>query len=225
MICVILKIKKALRRANLHEIYKPVKSNPQCYIPLTIIIRNMLKRLLLSSCCVFMLLVSQAQFDTSFAKKRVSRCADSLIDGFKTRNWEQFARYSNPAMIGTMGGKQAFITYIAQTFSSIPDSAWKLYKPGTVLQIVKTATELQAVIELHSVIEWEGRRISATSFLIGQSWDGGMFWTFFDSQSDRNAARTIKPDLSPDIIIPEKVEKIETIPPPSKNKAANNKRQ
>ena len=152
-----------------------------------------------------------AQFDTSFAKKGIQNCTDSLIHGFKTKNWTLFTRYSNPAIIGTLGGQQEFIEYIAKTFGAVPDSAWKLYKRGAILQVLKLSHELQCVVELYSILQMDGQRISATSYLIGQSWDGGRFWTFFDSQSDANAARMVKPDLSPDLIVPPKKEKIEIL--------------
>lgn len=179
-----------------------------------IIIRLMLKRSFFITIFSLLVVYGQAQFDTSFAKAGIRRCADSLIYGFKTRNWDLFARYSNPGMIGTMGGTEEFKEYISQTFARVPDSAWKMYKPGNILQVVKTPGELQSVIELHSVIEWQGQRITATSYLVGQSWDGGLFWTFFDSQSDVAAAKLIKPDLSNELIIPAKKEKIESLPPP-----------
>jgi hypothetical protein len=181
----------------------------------------MVKRFFLAiGLLMFMSECRAQQFDTVFAKAGIRHCADSLVYGFKIRNWDLFARYSNPAMIGTMGGKDEFIRYISQTFATVPDSAWKLYKPGNILQVVKTPTELQTIIELHSIIEWQGYRINNTGYLLGQSWDGGQFWTFFDTQSDRNAAQHIKPDISEDIIIPPKKEKIEplTLPPGTKRK-------
>ncbi len=174
----------------------------------------MLKRLLLLPLLIVLAYQAQSQFDTSFVKQNILRCADSLVKGFKSRNWEQFALYSNPAIIGSMGGKEEYINYISQTFAGIPDSAWKLYQPGKVLQIIKMPEELQAVIEMHSILEYQGQRITSTACMIGQSWDGGLFWTFFDSQNDSIAVRMIKPDISPSIIIPAKVEKVELLPPP-----------
>ncbi|MBL7731074.1 MAG: hypothetical protein JNM88_07850 [Chitinophagaceae bacterium] len=179
----------------------------------------MQKRLL----CVLFLFVcisSRAQFDTLFAKEGIRRCADSLALGFKQKNWPLFTRYSNPAMVGSLGGTELFIQYISETFSQIPDSAWKKYAPGKILQVVKTPGELQCIIELNSVIEWQGRRVTSTAALVGQSWDGGLFWTFFDSQNDAQAARMIKPDLSEALIIPAKKEKLENLSSKSKTKPA-----
>ena len=178
----------------------------------------MIKRLLITIHFAFFFYTSQAQFDTSFAKASIRRCADSLIFGFKTKNWELFTRYSYPALIGSMGGKNEFMNYMAQMFSPIPDSAWKRYESGKILQVIRTGGDLQTVLELHSVIDWQGRRISTVNHLVGESWDGGLFWTFFDSQGERASALLIKPDLSEQLIIPPKKEKSEPLPVTQKSK-------
>ncbi len=174
--------------------------------------------LLLVMCSLFIVCSAMAQFDSSFIKKNIRHCADSLVLGFKTRNWALFTRYSYPAIVGAMGGKKEFSNYIAGVFSQAPDSAWKKYESGKILQVVKKGGDYQAIIELISVIEWQGTRISTVSHLIGESWDGGMFWTFFDSQGDPVAARQIDPNLSEQIIIPKRDEKRESLlQPKSKN--------
>ena len=76
----------------------------------------------------------------------------------------------------------------------------------SVLQIVKTPNEWQAVLSLNSVLEMNGLLIYTTSALIGQSWDGGNFWTFFGNEGDKSMALMIKPDLSEAIQIPAKKE-------------------
>ena len=96
-------------------------------------------------------------------------------------------------------------------FRAIPDSAWKKYEPGKILQVIKTAGDLQAVIELNYVLEWQGYRTITTIHLIGESWDGGLFWTFFNSEGDVILAKLIKPDLSDQLIIPQKKETGELI--------------
>ena len=165
---------------------------------------------------LFVTMEANAQFDSSFVKTQISKCADSLAYGFRTRNWDVFARYSNPAIIGTMGGLEAFKQVLSSTLSVVPENAWKLYKPGTILQVVKSGSDLQCVVELNSVLEVNEMLITSKSHLVGQSWDGGIFWTFFDSQNDRVAAKQIKPDLSELIVIPAKVEdKMDPVTRPS----------
>lgn len=173
----------------------------------------MIKRfyILLSFC--FLASFCQAQFDTSFAKKNIRICADSMAYGFRNRDWELFARYSNPSMIGMIGGKEAFKQYVANSFTGVPDSAFKVYKTGEILQVIKTESDMQALVELHSVVDWNGQRHITTSILIGQSWDGGLFWTFFDSQNDFNMSKAIKPNLSDKLKIPARNEKTEPLKP------------
>jgi len=163
---------------------------------------------------LFLLLVagsSRAQFDTTFAKANILNCADSLVKAFKTKDWVLYTRYSYPALVGAMGGTDAFISYVSANLSRIPDSAWKKYETGRVLQVIKTPGDLQAIIEINSVVEWLNMRISTTHHLVAESWDGGLFWTFFDSQNDPVASTLIKPDLSDQLIIPKKVETMEPV--------------
>lgn len=172
----------------------------------------MIKRFFIVAVFPFTFFAAEAQFDTVFAKASIRRCADSLVSGFKNKNWELFTLYNNPALIGSLGGKTEFMQYVTMMFSPFPDSAWKQYEAGRILQVLKTGGDLQAVLELNSVLEWEGRRITTVSHLIGQSWDGGLFWTFFESEGDRTSAQLIKPDLSEQLIIPKKIEKVEPFP-------------
>ncbi len=172
---------------------------------------NMIQRFsiaLIFSCCFCS---SPAQFDTSFAKTNIRHCADSFTHAFKIKDWELYTRYSYPALIGSLGGKNEFMKFMALSFSPIPDSAWKQYEPGKILQVIKTEGDLQTIIELKSIIEWQGIRIKTVTHLIGESWDGGLFWTFFNSEGDRTAALLIKPDLSQQLSIPQKSETIEPV--------------
>ena len=171
----------------------------------------MLKRFFISAIIVFSLQSSHAQFDTVFAKTNIRLCADSMTTGFKTKNWDLYTRYVYPAMIGSMGGKAAMITFLDSSFAWVSKTAWKEYRPGKILQVIKTAGDLQAVIELKSILEWQGQRITTITHMIGESWDGGLFWTFFDSEGDVTIAKMIKQDLSDQLIIPRKIEKAETI--------------
>lgn len=168
-----------------------------------------MKKLLLITFISFSCTVSSAQLDTFFVKQNIFRCADSLAHAFKTKNWQLFTTYSYPALIGSLGGVQKFKDYIQETLSATPDSAWKQYEPGKILQIVKTEKDIQTVIELNTRIAIDSMQISTTTYLVGESWNGGQHWTFFDSRGDRNIALTIKPDLSPELVILPKKEKLE----------------
>lgn len=171
----------------------------------------MLFRPLLLLTTLAFVLPSHAQFDSSFVRTRLLNNADSLTYAFKTRDWEIYTRYTNPAMIGALGGKREFITYVSEMFSNVPATAWKKYQPGKILQVVRVGKDLQAVIELQSIIEWQGMRATTTDYLIAESWTEGYTWTFFDSQGGRAASTIILPTLSEQLIIPEKIEKVEPL--------------
>jgi hypothetical protein len=172
----------------------------------------MTKRSLLLVLFAICLSSAQAQFDTSYAKSRMALCADSLVQGFKTRNWDLYARYSNPALFGAFGGRYEFIVMVREMFNTVPDSAWKKYEAGKILQVVRTGKDLQGIIELNSILEWQGMRVTSTAYMVAESWNNGFTWTFFDSQGDANTARIIIPSLSTDLVIPPKNEKIEPLP-------------
>jgi hypothetical protein len=179
---------------------------------------SMLKRSSLLSSLLFAFIATNAQFDTAFAKKNIRICADSMAYAFKTKNWDLYSRYVNPAVIGQLNGKEGLKQFMEENFADLPAFAWKQYGPGKILQIVKSEGDLQTVVELKSILEWEGQKITTVSHLIGQSWDGGLFWTFFDSEGDRESAKLIKPDLSNALRIPRKIESAE----PMKTKAKKN---
>lgn len=161
---------------------------------------------------------AKAQFDTSFAKSRMALCADSLVQGFKTRDWDLYARYSNPALFGAFGGRYEFMVMVREMFKTVPDSAWKKYERGKILQVVQAGRDLQGIIELNSILEWQGMRITSTAYMVAESWNNGYTWTFFDSQGDAENARVIIPGLSKDLVIPPKNEKIEPLSPGSPTK-------
>ena len=171
----------------------------------------MTKRSLILFFFISLFYTAEAQFDTTFAKLRMRLCADSLVQGFKTRNWELYSRYSNPTLIGATGGKYEFIVLVREMFSKVPDSAWKKYEPGRILQVVSNGKDLQGVIELNSVLEWQGVRVTATAYMVAESWNNGYTWTFFDSFGDVNGAKVIIPTLSNELVIPAKNEKIEPL--------------
>lgn len=148
----------------------------------------------------------QAQTDTLWMRQRLQSCADNFTNAFMKKNWDQYISYSNPAMVASMGGNEAYKIVVAGNFAKIPEGSWKKYQVDSVLQIVKTPNEWLAVLSLNSVLEMNGLLIYTTSALIGQSWDGGNFWTFFGNEGDKSMALMIKPDLSEAIQIPAKKE-------------------
>lgn len=138
-------------------------------------------------------------------EKNIYRSADSMMSAFKTKDWITFANFNHPAMIKMMGGTEAFAKLITDQMQQIPDTAIKSIGAGKILQVVKTDHDHQCVIEQNMLMEMQGMRITSTTYLVGESLNGGRSWTFFDG-SNGGAVKPIdlKPNLSPDLKIPQK---------------------
>ena len=66
-----------------------------------------------------------------------------------------------------------------------------------------------------------GQKVSQRfRILSDESWDGGLFWTFFDNEgvTEHLQLCIIKPDLSEQLIIPKKIEKAEPVSSKPKTK-------
>jgi hypothetical protein len=87
----------------------------------------------------------------------------------------------------------------------IPDTAIKSIGVGKILQVVKTDQDHQCVVEQNMLMEMQGMRLSSTTYLVGESLNGGKSWTFFDASTGGAVKPTdLKPNLSPEIKVPEK---------------------
>ena len=135
----------------------------------------------------------------------IYRSSDSMMQAFKNKDWATFAQYNHPAMLKMMGGEEAFEKLLASQMKEIPDTAIKSIVVGKILQVVKTAQDHQCVIEQNMVMEIEKMRITSTTYLVGESLNGGKSWTFFDASGEGIIKPTdIKPNLSPEIKVPKK---------------------
>jgi hypothetical protein len=139
----------------------------------------------------------------------IYRSADSMMTAFKKKDWITFARFNHPKMIKMIGGKEDFLKKLNDDMKKIPDSAIKRMEAGKVLQVVRTNTDQQCVVEQFMVMHMNGFNISSTTYLIGESLDEGRTWTFFDGSNEGVLKSTdIKPNLSPELKIPEKKQEV-----------------
>jgi hypothetical protein len=134
----------------------------------------------------------------------IYRSADSMLAAFKRKDWQTFASYNHPAITKMMGGEQAFASFIREQMNQIPDTAIKRIQAGKILQLIKTNNDQQCVIEQTMEMHIEGVKISDTTYLIGESLDGGRNWTFLDASVNARAPKDIKADISSKLRIPAK---------------------
>jgi hypothetical protein len=89
--------------------------------------------------------------------------------------------------------------------NGISDSIIKSAQVNRIVQVEKVDNELQCVVEQKLVMEMAGNRITSTTYLVGESLNGGKSWTFFDASNEgRIRPLDIKPNLSPKFTIPQK---------------------
>jgi hypothetical protein len=138
-------------------------------------------------------------------EKNIYRCADSMIDAFKRKDWPTFVKYNHPNLVKIVGGPEAFASFINLQMKQIPDSVVKNIEIGRVLQVVKTPKDEQCLVEQNMRLQSAGVTFSKTTYLIGESVNSGKNWTFFDvSTNSRLTPKHIKPDISKELIIPDK---------------------
>jgi len=143
-------------------------------------------------------------------EENIYRSADSMMAAFKRRDWVAFTKYNHPTMEKMMGGPQAFAAFIGEQMKQIPDTAIKSLEPGKILQVIKTDKDQQCVVEQNMEMHLNGTKISNTTYLVGESLDGGKSWTFFDASTGRSP-KDIKADISPELKIPEKKQKVDKL--------------
>ncbi len=145
-------------------------------------------------------------------EKNIYRSADEMINAFKTRDWKTFAKYNHPAMLKMMGGKETFESMMTEQMKQIPDSSIKKLGINRILQVVTTPADMQCVVEQNMTMQLQGMEVSALTYLVGESLDAGKTWSFFDASNGGTISpKSIKPNISAEITIPQKKQDIKKL--------------
>lgn len=146
---------------------------------------------------------SRAKDTLSVVEKNIYRCGDSMLSAFKRKDYAGFIKYQQPNMVERMGGPEAFESFVNLQMKQVPENVLQDIKLGKILQLVKTNTDQQCVVEQLLRVELDSLQIDRTNYLVGESLDGGINWTFFDPSAKSGLLpKDIKPDISEDLRIP-----------------------
>ncbi len=138
-------------------------------------------------------------------EEHIYRSADKMLLAFRNKDWESFVTYLHPNMIARLGGKEQMGKLMVAQMKDVPDSAIKKLEVSRIVQVKQTANDVQCIVEQQMMMHLQGAEVTSTTYLVGESLDNGKNWTFFDASNSGAAdPRTIKPDLSPELNIPEK---------------------
>lgn len=136
-------------------------------------------------------------------EENIYRSGDSMLAAFKRKDWSSFVKYNHPNMTQRMGGAEAFASFINMQMKQIPDTVVKSLIIGRILQVVRTAKDVQCVVEQYMKMEQQGATLDKTTYLVGESLDNGKSWTFFDASTKTGLLpKDIKPDISNELKIP-----------------------
>lgn len=147
---------------------------------------------------------------TNKTESNIYRCGDSMFAAFNRKDWMTFVKNNHPNMTRRMGGPASFASFISKQMSQIPDTAIAGIQMGDILQIVKTPKDEQCLVEQIIKMNLNGKIIDKKTYLIGESLDQGITWTFFDATTKTGLTpKDIKPDLSNELKIPNETDKVE----------------
>ena len=142
-----------------------------------------------------------AQFDTTTLKKTVYADFDSMISIFHRKDWLRYMDYLHPNLIELGGGKTALSEIISAQMEAA-NAEIMIFKPGKLLQLIKTETGYQGVIKSLMQMKLMGKIVSGTSYDLIMS-DDGSKWNFTRIEDPQKLKR-ILPDVSPEIKLPKK---------------------
>jgi len=142
-----------------------------------------------------------AQSDTTTLKKSVYTHLDSIISIFNRKDWLRLMDYMHPNLIEFGGGKTALSELIGAQMEAA-NAEIVVYKPGKLLQLIKTETGYQGVVESLMQMKVMGNMVSGTSYDLIMS-DDGLKWSF-TRIDEPQTLKKILPDVSPEIKLPKK---------------------
>jgi hypothetical protein len=161
-----------------------------------------MKRLLLLPFIAIFFLEAKTQLDSASLRQNIYVAEDSMFSILKRGDWKAYAGYMHPVIIEMSGGKEKFV----QTLSGLDvlkQVSFDVYKPGKILQLVKTDKEYQAIVETFMQMQVNGTMVSGSSYDVAVSSDGKK-WTLFRLEEKYTPAmiRETVPGLSPDLKFP-----------------------
>ncbi len=112
-------------------------------------------------------------------EKAIYICGDAMTKAFAKRDWSTIADYTHPNVVKMMGGKEGMIEIVKAGMKDIPDTSIKKIGIGKIVALKGN----QCVIEQEMLMHLQGVSVSSTTYLVGESFDNGKNWRFFDASN------------------------------------------
>lgn len=144
-------------------------------------------------------------FETTIGQTPAQRAllyADSLLNSYRTSNFDTYSSLSYPGIVSYYGGSKNFREYVERS-KSFEGEASAQHDQLQVVQLELRNKEGQCVIQRVHESVIDGKRALIISYMIGQSLDAGISWKMFDvALNSVDNLSWIMPDIFENISVP-----------------------
>ncbi len=137
----------------------------------------------------------------------VKEQATTMVNAFLKKDYNTFSKMTNQTAIGKMGGATKMIEGLKQMDETFKQQGISFSKitVGNPSNIITVGNEMQCTIPQTTEMKMAMGRAIAKSTLIAVTNNGGKNWYFADAAGkDLKTLRTIMPNLSDKLVIPQK---------------------
>lgn len=135
-----------------------------------------------------------------------------MADAFMTSDYKTLVRYTYPKVVQMMGGQKQMTEFLDKSISEMKEQgfSFKSVQIGLTDQRAKAGKEIHALVLQRLVMSVPGGSLTAPSYLLAISADGGKQWHFVDTAplNDKAKLRAIFPQFNPALKIPDKQQPI-----------------
>ncbi len=144
---------------------------------------------------------SQAQVYIDNMYKQANAMANATIKG----DYTTLLKYTHPAMIKSMGGKEQAMATIKQGVAMLKSGSLNIKKVsiGKVTQTVVEKENIQCIVPQLMDMRIAGVDAHSNNYLLGITYDGGKNWYFMNTASSTpEKLRQFLPELNKKLTIP-----------------------
>jgi len=145
--------------------------------------------------------------DSSNYSKTVKEQAETMGQLLLKKDFKSFAKFTYPKIVEMMGGEQKMIEVMEKGSKEMESEGTSFLNVtiGEPTKIITMENELQCMLQQTIEMKVPNGRLITKSTLIAISTDNGKNWYFVDtSGKDIQAMKEALPNLSGELIIPEK---------------------
>ena len=142
--------------------------------------------------------------DTNNLKAKAMRMVESLLQA----DYQTFIKYNHPKVVQLSGGEEKMIEVLKNELQKLKDQGitFKSISIGLTPQIVKAGDEIHTLVSQQLIMTVPGGTVTADSYLLAISADGGTNWTFVDTTplGNEETLKSMFPKYNMELKIPPK---------------------